>query len=102
MLTPQPVITKVMHILDERLHGLPHDSPTCVVASSPKACDFITRERLPKYCNQGTVTGEEHGVGGLGLIALLGGYVEADQRLASARNAGDEHNDLVPTKACVV
>jgi hypothetical protein len=97
VLVPQPVIPKVMHILDERLHGLPHDSPPRVIAPSTKACDFVTRQRLPKYGNQGAVTGEEHSVGGLRFIALLGGHIEADQRLASARYASDKHNDLVST-----
>ena len=32
VLVPQPVIPKVMHILDERLHGLPHDPTSRVIA----------------------------------------------------------------------
>ena len=60
-----------MHILDERLHRLPHDSPPCVIAPSTKACNFITRQRLPKYRNQGTVTGEKHGMRQASLLAAV-------------------------------
>ena len=94
LLVPQPVVPKVMHVLDERLHRLPHDAPPCAVASSAKARDLIARQRLPQHRHQRAVTGEEHSMRRLRVIALLGGHIQAHQRLARAGHAGDEHNDL--------
>jgi hypothetical protein len=120
VLVPQPLVSKVMHVLDERLHGLPHDAAPRGVALAATTRDFITRERLPKrrhhraiarekhralarekhravarekHC---AVAREEHGMRGLRVVALPGGHVEADQCLARAWHAGHKHDDLVP------
>ena len=96
MVVPQPLVSKVMHVLDERLHGLPHDAAPRGVALAAKTRDFITRERLPKHSDQWSVAREEYGMRGLRAVALPGGHVEADQCLARAGHAGHKHDDLVP------
>ena len=89
----QPLVAEVVHVLDEGLHGLARLHLRDLLLLALAALHVVARQRFAQHGHQRSVARQEHGVGA-GLLAVRRGDVQPHQRLAGARHAGDEADDL--------
>src|SRR5437899_6368155 len=72
----QQVVTKVMHVLDERLHTLGHFSLSRANAKILLPTKLITSQRFAKHGNERTVPRKENSMRRLMDVAALSGDVK--------------------------
>ena len=90
----QTVITKVVHVLNERFHLLAHFAFSNFFLNSLQALNFITGQCFAKNSNKGPVTRKEYRVGLLMFIALLGRDIEPNQRFPGTWNTCNKDDML--------
>jgi hypothetical protein len=96
----QSIVPKVMHVLNECFDTFSYFALAHSFSMLLSTCDFIPGERLTQYGHEGTVPGEEYRVSRLIDLPASGCKVEANQRLASPGNSGDEADDFTPFQVC--
>jgi hypothetical protein len=89
-------ISKVVNVLDERLHLLSDVRSFLPLGLIAKAFDGIPNESFTKDRNQRAVSREKDCVCIQVLLVLLRGHVKADESLAGTGNSRDKHDGLGP------
>ena len=89
----QCFVPEVTHVLDERLDRVRGLFLRGLLAASRAARKFVASQRFTQEGHQRSIARQENGMHFAGMRAA-GGDVEPHHRLACARHAGDEADDL--------
>jgi hypothetical protein len=93
----QRLVAKVVHVLDEGLHGLAGIA-LVIFAARLAARDVVARQRFAQHGDQRAVARQEHGVGA-GLSRCWVARFRPTSVLPAPGHAGDEADDLAALRA---